>query len=72
LPAAAPARELHALARHAAVDESDLALDVRDPDALVVDGLDERFGYVPCEHSGLIAPNSRRWMFLVTDVPFTV
>src|SRR5581483_10985239 len=62
--AAAPApREGHALAGDAAIDEGDLAVDVRDPDPLVVDGLDERLGHSgptsSCgPQSGRSAPNT--------------
>src|SRR6185503_1089490 len=70
--AAAPApRELDRLAGHAAVEEDDLPVDVRDPDALVVDGLDEGFGHRYWQSvAGL--PKTCREMSLVTLTPSTL
>src|SRR6185312_1262434 len=73
--AASPAREGDALAGHAAIDEDDLAVDVRDADALVVDRLDEGFAVLRVRrywHCVVGDPKTWRWIDLVTAMPFTV
>src|SRR6185369_13618127 len=70
------AREQHALAGDAAVDEGDLPVYVRDPDSLVVDGLDDRFVRQRRlrQLSQSVAGDEKTWRVIVftTCTPFTV
>jgi len=70
--AAAALREDDPLAGDAAVDERDLALDVRDSDPFVVYRLDEGFVGGAHWHSGLGIENTWRWICFVTAIPSRV
>jgi hypothetical protein len=72
IAARAPAREGDAFARDAAVEERDLAIDVRDPDPFVVDRLDvslvTRLGCATVVGEAMTS----LWMSFVTELPLKV